>query len=171
MRKFALSALAVSALIGAACTPVSAQAPAAGDAARPAQTARPAQAERMRGHLPGERIDARLAYVKTALKITPQQEPQWNAFADVLRRHAQAMDQQVQQQRQAREQSRTQTTSAIDRLQERQKMMADGAARMNEVIVAARPLYASFNDEQKKTADEMLNRRRGGFGHHHSRWH
>ena len=46
--------------------------------------------------LPGERVDARLAYVKTALKITDAQQPQWNAFADVLRKQAHERDQQIQ---------------------------------------------------------------------------
>ena len=38
--------------------------------------------------LPSERIEARLAYLKTALKITDAQLPQWEAFADTLRKHA-----------------------------------------------------------------------------------
>jgi hypothetical protein len=32
----------------------------------------------------GKRIEARLAYLRTALKITDAQQPQWNANADVL---------------------------------------------------------------------------------------
>ena len=35
--------------------------------------------------MPGERVEARLAYMKTALKITDAQQAQWNAFADVAR--------------------------------------------------------------------------------------
>ena len=36
-----------------------------------------------------EHLDARLAYLKTDLKITDQQTPQWNAFADAWRAVAQ----------------------------------------------------------------------------------
>ena len=36
--------------------------------------------------MPGERVEARLAYMKTALKITDAQQAQWNAFADVARK-------------------------------------------------------------------------------------
>ena len=36
-----------------------------------------------------EHLDARLAYLKTELKITDQQAPQWNAFADAWRAVAQ----------------------------------------------------------------------------------
>src|SRR4051794_24648459 len=37
---------------------------------------------------PSERVEARLAYAKTALKITDAQQPQWESFANVLRKHA-----------------------------------------------------------------------------------
>ncbi|MGP1609593.1 MAG: hypothetical protein ACTS5G_02720, partial [Burkholderiales bacterium] len=34
--------------------------------------------------LPGERVEARLAYIKTALKITAAQQAQWDAYAGVM---------------------------------------------------------------------------------------
>src|SRR5215831_17005918 len=101
MTKLALPALVLTGLIGlSAASPfvyAQATAPAVqGQAApdRAAQRQRP---------LPGERIDARLAYLKTALKITPAQEPQWNALADVLRRQARDRDADIQQRRAARQ--------------------------------------------------------------------
>jgi protein CpxP len=115
----------------------------------------------------GERVDARIAYMKTALKITPAQERQWNAVADVIRKQAKAVDDE----RQARRaQPRPQSVSAIDRLQQRQQSMTASAARLNELVDVARPLYVSLNDEQKKTADEMLAAGGGRF-RHHGRWH
>jgi len=120
-------------------------------------------------HMPGERIEARLAYAKTALKITPAQEAQWNALADVLKRQATAMSQQHAQRRAAHQ---DQPVSAVERLTQRQAMMAEAATRMNEVLEAAKPLYAVLSDEQKKEADALLNR--GGparSGHHGPRWH
>src|SRR3954454_12473475 len=47
--------------------------------------------------MPGERIEARLAYMKTALKITDAQQAQWNAFADVARKQAAARDKRIQE--------------------------------------------------------------------------
>lgn len=127
-------------------------------------------AERARP-MPGERIEARLAYAKAALKITPAQEASWNALAEVLRRHARAMDEQHATRRAARDTG--QTDSAIDRLQRRQETMQAASARMTEVLEAAKPLYASFSDEQKKEADALLSRgdRGGRGGHHRGRWH
>src|SRR5512146_1442378 len=47
--------------------------------------------------LPGERVEARLAFIKTALKITDAQQPQWNAFADVMRKNAKQADERIKQ--------------------------------------------------------------------------
>src|SRR4051812_27696723 len=46
---------------------------------------------------PSERVEAQLAYIKTALKITDAQQTQWNAFADTLRKQAAARDKQFQE--------------------------------------------------------------------------
>jgi len=121
--------------------------------------------------LPGERIDARLAYLHTLLKITPAQEPQWSTLAAVLRRQAQARDADIQRRRSdraAQQQAQTPVPrpSVIDRLQRRQQVMSNAAVRMNEILAAAKPLYASFSDDQKKIADDFFvrrNHRRGGW--------
>lgn len=39
----------------------------------------------------GDHIEGRLAFLKTELRITDAQLPQWNAFADALRAHATQM--------------------------------------------------------------------------------
>src|SRR4051794_870953 len=51
------------------------------------------QAPGRRFTMPSERVEARLAYARTALKITDSQQSQWDNFANVLRKHARAMDQ------------------------------------------------------------------------------
>lgn len=161
MNKLALSAVIVAAGIAAAPFAIAQTAVPPGNA--------PAATQNQRAHpLPSERIEARLAYAKTALKITPAQESQWNALASVLRRHATAMDQQITQRR---AENRDQPVSAIERLTRRQTMMAESAARMNEVLEAAKPLYAALNDDQKKEADALLNRAGGPRGHHRPRSH
>jgi len=178
MRKAIVSGLILAGLAGGLAAPSlvygqdadpsTAQAPAA-QAPAPA-----AQPHRMHHRaLPGERIDARLAYLKTALKITPAQEKQWNALAAVLRRQAQDMDAKIQEHRQAREaqgQAQTQRTppSAIERLERRQQMLSDAAKRNNAILTAAKPLYASLSTDQKQTADELL-AHGGGHRWHHAR--
>lgn len=172
MRKMILGALGAATLAtGMATAPLAFAQPAA-DATRMSQHAH---------RLPGERIDARLAYAKEALKITPAQEAQWNALAEVLRRHARTTDEQIAQRR---NEPRDRSLSAIERLQRREELMAAASARATEVLEAAKPLYAVLSDDQKKEADALLsrgNRRgdhgdRGTRGHdrrrdHGSRWH
>ena len=169
MTKLALPALVLTGLIGvSALSPIVYGQVIAPGAAPAAQG--PATPQRQRP-LPGARIEARLAYIKTALKITPAQEPQWNALADVLRRQASERDADIQQRRAARQSqaAQPQPTTAIERLERQQEMLTKAAARMNDIVTAAKPLYATFTDDQKKTADEMLDHGGRHFGH--GRWH
>ena len=172
--KFATSALVLTAMTGGVALGPSFV---YGQSALPAPDAVQAQAQpqgdqQRRHRLPSDRIDARLAYLKTALKITPAQETQWNGLANVLRQQARERDTLIEQRRAERDAQRApgaqrQPSTAIERLQQRQQMLAEEASRMNELLTAARPLYASFSDDQKKTADEMLDR--GGHGFRHGR--
>lgn len=140
----------------------------------PEASSAPRQAREMHAvRKPSERIEARLAYARTALKITPAQQPQWEGFANVLRKHAADMDQRFEQRRvqgsanAARPDARQ--MSAIERLEQRQQRMAERSAQLNEVLTAAKPLYAAFTPEQKQIADTMLARRGHGGqrdGHH-----
>jgi len=173
MRKAIVSGLILVGLAGGVAAPslVYGQAADPSEAQAPAAAPAPAAPHQRMHHraLPGERIDARLAYLKTALKITPAQEKQWNALAAVLRRQAHDMDAKIQEHRQAREaQGQTPRTppTAIERLERRQQFLADAAKRTGAILTAAKPLYASLSPEQKQTADEML--MHGGHRWHHA---
>lgn len=107
--------------------------------------------------LPSERMEARLAYLKTALKITDAQQAQWDAFADALRKQAREADQRIQSHRaQMAEGRRDAAPTAIERLERRQARLAAASARLSETLVAAKPLYAALSPEQQKIADELL---------------
>lgn len=135
--------------------------------------------EQRRFRSASERVEARLAYIRTALKITDAQQPQWDNFANVLRKHARDRDQRMQQFRAKWEASRgaqaqpqdgamrRPNVSAIERLERTQQRMAERSAHLDEVIGAAKPLYAAFSPEQKQIADAMLARQaHGGRGQH-----
>jgi len=114
---------------------------------------------------PSERVEARLAYIRTALKITDAQQAQWNAFAETLRNQARAADQRMQEFRAQREQGAArEKPSAIARLEREQQRHAESATRINERLAVQRPLYAALSTEQKAIADEVLAPRRHG-GH------
>ena len=126
---------------------------------------------------PSERVEARLAYLKTALKITDAQQPQWESFANVLRKHAQDRGERIQKFRaQGGPRPDAGSVTAIERLERTQSRMVLRAARLNDVIAAAKPLYAALSPEQQAVADEMLARQgqRGQPGHqrqHHRGMH
>ncbi len=117
--------------------------------------------------LPSQRAEARLAYIKTALQITPAQTAQWNAFADIVRKQAKARDAEVEEMRAKWEQHKDGDVHSdlIARLEMRQKMLTAASANMDEVIAALKPLYASFSDSQKELAPELLGHHGGGWRH------
>ena len=116
-----------------------------------------------RAFKPTQEVEARLAYIRTALKITPAQEPQWNAFADTLRKQAAAREQQMQERR-AQFAQRTERTrpNAVSRLEFQKQRFEAALARLNERIAVQKPLYAALSAEQQAIADEVLAPRRHG---------
>lgn len=117
--------------------------------------------------LPSERVEARLAYIKTALKISDAQESQWSAYADVMRKLAREGDDRIKSWRSAmRDRMQRQRPTAVERLERRQSFHSAALARLNEILAVQRPLYAILTPEQKLVADEVLvPRRPGRFGH------
>jgi len=119
------------------------------------------------GMLPSQRAEARLAYIKTALQITPAQTAQWNAFADVVRKQAKERDAKVEEMRAKFEQRKEGDArpDLIARMEMRQKMLNAASANVGEYLTALKPLYASLSDSQKEIAPQVL-------GHHgHGDWH
>jgi periplasmic protein CpxP/Spy len=109
---------------------------------------------------PGDRIDRRLAFLHQRLGITPAQEAAWTDFATELRNTAAA----VERDRDMRA-AEPGPMSAVQRLELRQRMLEKRSADLDRVLHALRPLYASFNDEQKRAADQLLVRTVGQPGH------
>jgi hypothetical protein len=121
--------------------------------------------------LPSERVEARLAYLKTALKITDAQQAQWDAFAGTLRKHALEADQRVQVMRAERgaRRERGARPTAVERMERGQARLAAASARLAETLAVAKPLYAALAPEQQKIADELLTARRHGGSRHGGR--
>jgi Skp family chaperone for outer membrane proteins len=110
---------------------------------------------------PTERVEARLAYVKTALKITQAQQAQWDAYADLVRKNAQEMEQRFQSKQSGEPgRPRQQRPNAIERLERAQSFHAEAVTRLNQLLAVQKPLYAALSPEQQKVADVVLNRHR-----------
>ena len=168
MKKTVLSTLVSIALASLAATPALAQSAGQGGEGPQAQHHAQRQHEGQRAsRLPSERVEARIAYLKTALKITDAQQAQWNEFADTLRKHAREADKQVEAVRNeaARREKGAQPT-AIERMERGQQRVAAAYTRVSETLAAAKPLYAALSPEQQKIADELLAPRRHAGARH-----
>ncbi|MFC0398470.1 Spy/CpxP family protein refolding chaperone [Paraburkholderia rhizosphaerae] len=94
-----------------------------------------------------ERVEQRIAYLHQALKITPQQETQWNAFADVMRGNGATMS-ELFEQRHANK-----NISALDDMKQYAEIAQAHADGTKKLVDAFQPLYDSMPAEQKKLAD------------------
>ena len=123
--------------------------------------------------MPGERVEARLAYMKTALKITEAQQSQWDAFAGVMRKQAKEADTRIQSHREKRAaNTERKRPTAIERLEMRQQFMAASSARIGERLAVQKPLYTALSPEQQQVADRLFAGRggkHGGRGGRHGR--
>jgi hypothetical protein len=131
---FAAALLGSAAVLG--LNPVLAQTtPVPGDTAATQSQARHHAGPRM---LPGQLVDGRIAFLKAELKITPEQETQWQSVATALRQNANALDQAMSSVRQQRG-----TMDAVQRLTVREQFDKARTENDERLLSAFKPLYAS----------------------------
>jgi hypothetical protein len=108
-----------------------------------------------------DHVEGRIAFLKTELKITDAQLPQWNTFADALRSNARRMVEMRGTVMQGGMMGQVTALNAPDRLDHMDKMMTAMLETVRSTKAALGPLYAVLSDEQKKVADALL---RGPMG-------
>jgi Mg-chelatase subunit ChlI len=101
-----------------------------------------------------DRVEARIKELHGQLKITADQEPQWSAFAQVMRDNATAMNALHQDREQ-----KAKTMTAIDDLHAYQAMADAHAEGIRKLTVAFEAVYAGMSDAQKKNADAVFSHR------------
>ncbi|HXQ52889.1 MAG TPA: Spy/CpxP family protein refolding chaperone [Stellaceae bacterium] len=104
-----------------------------------------------------DRIEARITSLHAELKLTPAQEPQWQAVAQVMRDNAHKIDAAVH----ARAEQRG-TMSAVDNLSTYSAIVDAHATELHQLVPAFQALYATLSDAQKKNADAVFNQRPRG---------
>jgi periplasmic protein CpxP/Spy len=150
--KKALVMLATAVAMSGAFAQTSAPAAAPASASAPAAKA---------GH--ERNVEDRIAYLHAQLKITPAQETQWNAFADVMRSNGETMGQLFEQRKAAGK------LSAVDDMKQYAQIAQAHADGMKKLVDAFDPLYSSFSPEQKKLADATFHHQRGEGPRHHGK--
>ena len=103
----------------------------------------------MAGH-----VEGRIAFLKTELKITDAQMALWNAVADAIR--AAPKDMSGMSCMSMMQSMMQQSSTLPDKLAAREKAMTAHLEAFRRFKAAVDPLYASLNDDQKKTADQLL---------------
>lgn len=96
-------------------------------------------------------VEQRISMLKTALKITPDQEAKWTAVATAMRENAASMDKLVKE-KQAKEKNLT----AVDDLKTYQDFTQARLDGLKNLTSAFESLYDSMPADQKKNADQVF---------------
>jgi hypothetical protein len=99
----------------------------------------------------GERVEAHIKTLHTQLKITPAQQPQWDAFAQVMRDNAGAMRTRFDQRG-----TKLTAMNAADNMQSYALVAEQHAQDMQKLATSFSTLYATMSPEQKTTADTVF---------------
>jgi protein CpxP len=141
-RSVAIASLAGAALIVGSFGPVAAQTPPSNQppAAAAATSSKP------------ETVEQRITQLKTALKITPDQESKWNSVAQAMRDNAASMEKLVAAKRAIAPASMT----AVDDLKTYQEFTQVRLDGLKNLTSAFKSLYDSMPADQKKNADQVF---------------
>jgi protein CpxP len=108
-----------------------------------------------------KRVDARIAQLHSQLKITKEQGPLWDKFAQVMRGNAEHMAAAIQQRH-----ADLNTMNAADNMQNFAQNATSAAQDLQNLSAAFHDLYNSFPEDQKKIADQVFQERAQTHQHH-----
>jgi zinc resistance-associated protein len=95
-------------------------------------------------------LDARIAALRTGLKLTPDQEKNWPAVETALRDLAKQRATRADQRRETRARGDAVMRDPIELLRTRAEIMSERAAGLKQLADASEPLYRSLDDGQKR---------------------
>jgi hypothetical protein len=101
-----------------------------------------------------DRVEGRIAFLRTELKITEAQTSAWNAFADALRTNAKTLG--GMRGSMMMPQQGTGSPDLVEKLSLQEKWLAARLDGTRAIKSALSNLAGTFSEEQKKTADELL---------------
>jgi LTXXQ motif family protein len=99
-------------------------------------------------------VEARIKSLHDALKITPAEEAQWQAVADVMRDNAKTTGALIEERT-----ANAKAMTAIDDLHSYEAIAEAHVAGVKKLIPAVDALYANMSDTQKKNADAVFSHR------------
>jgi len=100
----------------------------------------------------GETIDQRITNLHAALKITPDEETNWNAVAQTMRKNASIIQRLVSE----RAAQAPETLTAVQDLKGYEKFARAHYEGLKGLVASFETLYNSMPDPQRKVADEVF---------------
>ncbi|WP_163266921.1 Spy/CpxP family protein refolding chaperone [Chelativorans alearense] len=103
-----------------------------------------------------DRVDGRLAYMKTELKITPDQTAAWDAFAAIVKTSTEAHNDMMRSMAEQYDDGKMFDKPLPERLAWQISQMETRLEQMKSVKTATDDLYTVLADEQKAVADDIV---------------
>jgi len=103
-----------------------------------------------------DRVEGRIAFLRTELKITEPQTGAWDAFAEALRANAKKLGEVRGSMMAQMNAAQQQAPTLADRLGLQEHWLAARLEGSRAIRSAVTTLYGMLSDDQKKTANEIL---------------
>lgn len=103
-----------------------------------------------------ERVEGRIAFLRTELKITDAQATAWNGFAEALRANAKKLGEVRASMMAQPSAGQQQAPTMADRLDLQERWLLARFEGTRTIKGAFTILYGALSDDQKKTANELL---------------
>ena len=97
-----------------------------------------------------QRVDRRIADLRSKLHITAAEEPQWHQFANVMRANARRMDHVF-----IKREQEFRSMDAVENMKSYAGIAEQHAKNMERLVPAFQDLYNSLSAGQKRTADQL----------------
>ncbi len=110
--------------------------------------------------------NARIAALKAGLELTPAQEKLWPAFEATLRDNAKARAARLGEWREKKEEAR-EKPDVLAMLRAGGKALAERGAELEKLADAAKPLYDTLDEAQKRRFGVLLHMMRQPLGPRH----
>jgi hypothetical protein len=110
------------------------------------------------------RIEGRLAFIRTELKITEAQTPAWSQLAEAIRTAAKNQNERMKAILSRQERAKT----LPERLDAHEQLLSARLDETRQIKGSLNALYAALSQEQKKEADDIVPPMAGMGGPH--RW-
>ena len=154
MKTIGSSQLASAAVVALLALPAAAlaqptQSPA--PAASPSAASSPMTSQPVSGKSMEERVENHIKQLYAQLHITPDEQSQWDQFAQVMRDNAKDLDVAYQQRA-----ANFDKMNAVENMQSYAQIEQTRAQDLQKLVPAFQTVYASLSDEQKQAADRLF---------------